>query len=343
MKGIMGGAAWIVLPLVLSGCLEIRQDNTLNPDGSGKAVFEMAAPAMPMMGMGGEEKGAKPDPDLMLKSFAKGTLDNAKGVETWSDVSFTLGDEGLMKFKGTAYFKDITKLELGGNNDKGGDGPTWAKDPKGGMALTLTMKKKASPAATATSEAKPLAMTDEDLAKQVKLARMQWQQMKPMMAMMMGKMKMEMIFRLPGTLAEVEGFKKDADGSVRVGFEGAKLMEAMDAMMADEAYLKASIKAGKDPVQDKNEEILMEKMFGTKGPMKARVTGDLKPAFDFEKEVKAAKEAYPKMIEKLGLDKVPAGGGMMGMPGFGMEGAAPTLPAPSAPPAPKTGPAPAAK
>ena len=66
--------------------------------------------------------------------------------------------------------------------------------------------------------------------------------------------------------------------------------------------------AGRNPVRDKNP-VMMEKVFGTRGPLTARVTGDLKPAFDYAKEVKAAKDAYPAMIKKLGLDNVPADSG----------------------------------
>ena len=35
------------------------------------------------------------------------------------------------------------------------------------------------------------------------------------------------------------------------------------------------------------------------------MTGDLKPLFDYEAEAKAAKEACPKMLERLGLAPSP--------------------------------------
>jgi hypothetical protein len=306
MKGIVSLALLGTLALVMVGCIELRQDTTVNPDGSGKAVIEMAMPAMPPMGMG-EPDAPKPGPDAVLKDFGKKTMDDAQGVETWSDVTLGMADDGRMKFKGTAYFKDVTKLHVGQSESPGGGGLTWAKDPKGGMILSMAMdpdkEKPKGPAAKAP------AMTDEELAKAVEQAKMQWQQMKPMMQMMLAKMKIENVFHLPGTLAEVTGFKKGADGSVSIAIEGAKVLEVMDKQMADEAYVKAALKAGKNPIEDKPSDEVMEKAFGFKGTLSARVTGDLKPLFDYAKEVKAAKDAYPKMIEKLGLDKVPASGG----------------------------------
>ena len=48
---------------------------------------------------------------------------------------------------------------------------------------------------------------------------------------------------------------------------------------------------------------MVELLFGSKGPFTAHVAGEMKPQFDYAAEVKAAKEAYPKMAEKLGLEK----------------------------------------
>jgi hypothetical protein len=150
-------------------------------------------------------------------------------------------------------------------------------------------------------------MTDDEIAKAVQAMKMQWPQAKGMMEMMLGKMKMDMIFHLPGTVAETAGFKKEADGSVRFTVEGAKILDVMDKMMADDAFLRSCVVAGTNPMKDNP--AVMEKVFGTKGPLTAHVTGDMKPAFDYAKESKAAADAYPAMIKKLGLDTVPADAG----------------------------------
>jgi hypothetical protein len=301
MRTILSVAAILAASAMLAGCFEIKQDTSLNPDGSGKAAVELTMPDMGAMGMtmGMKEETPPPDPEVTLKQFAKQTLDDTKGVEAWSDVSFARTEDGRMKFKGTAYFKDFAAFRL--STGKGDNGPTFRKDDKGGMVLELPMPSDEAKGPAAPAGPPPSA---EEMAKLIQAARLQYQQMRPMMEMMLGKMKVEMAFRLPGTLAEVSGFQKQPDGSVRIAMDGAKMLQVMDQLNADDAYVRQTILAGKKPGADMDPAVA-EKLFGTKGPIKARVTGDLKPLFDYAAAVKAAKEAYPKMIESLGLDKVP--------------------------------------
>jgi len=302
MRTLLSLAAILAASAMLAGCFELKQDASLNPDGSGKAVVELTMPDMGAMGMsmGMDDKAPPPDPEVTLKQFAKQTLDDSKGVEAWSDVSFARTEDGRMKFKGTAYFKDFATMHVG--QGQGGDG-VFRKDDKGGMVLEMTMSEDEAKAPEPPAKTPP--PSAEELAKQIQAQRLQYQQMRPMMEMMLGKMKVEMTFRLPGTLAEVSGFEKQPDGSVRIAMDGAKMLQAMDQLNADDAYVRQAILAGKKPGAEKMDPAVMEKMFGTKGPFRARVTGDLKPLFDYAAAVKAAKEAYPKMIEKLGLDKLP--------------------------------------
>lgn len=332
MRIKLGVVAVLLLSALVVGCFEIKQDATINPDGSGKAVVEVTMPDMPNMDMGsstGTDAAAKkaPDQELLLKQFVKETMESAKGVEAWTDVSFSRADDGRMKFKGTAFFKDFAKMHVG--QGEGAGGITWAKDEKG-MVLTMDPndKKGAAPAAAA-----PPAMTDEEVAKKVAQAQTEYNQMRPMMEAMMGKMKMEMIFHLPGTLGEVTGFQKMPDGSVKFALDGAKMLAVTDELMKDTAYVTAQIKAGKKPGNDKSDPALNEKIFGTKGALTAHVTGTLKPQFDYAAEVKAAKDAQPKMIEKLGLDGLPAKTGMSIMPGMGDSGPPPSGPPPAKAPA----------
>jgi hypothetical protein len=309
MRSMLGVMTVVSLAALAVGCFEIKQDTTLNPDGSGKAVVEYTMPDMPDMNMSPSgTPAAAPDPEVALKQFAKDTMDKSQGVEAWSDVSLKRQDDGRMTFKGTAYFKSIADFKVGQGQEK----PlTWTKDEKGGV---LTLKGPGGPEGPKTTPTPT--MTDEQVAKLVEAAQAQYQQARPMMEMMLAKMKMEMTFRLPGKVSETAGFQKQADGSVKLAIEGAKMLAVQDEMMKDKAALAAEIKAGRSA--GKNDAAVMEKLFGTKGDFTARVTGEMKPAFDYAAEAKAAKDAQPKMIEKLGLDKVPAKSGLsIGMPSMG--------------------------
>jgi hypothetical protein len=117
-----------------------------------------------------------------------------------------------------------------------------------------------------------------------------------------------MSFRLPGTLGDTSNLQKEQGGALRFVFDGAKALQAVDQLMADDAYLRERIAAGAEFGRGGAQlnDFMNEKLFGSRGPIQARVIGDLKPIFDYEAEAKAAKDAYPKMLERLGIAPAPA-------------------------------------
>lgn len=312
MRKALQVAAALAAVTLLVGCFETKQDFTLNPDGSGKVRVEMAMPQMPFS-LGPTDSQA--DPDLMAKQFVKGILDGSKGVDAWSEVSYTKTDDGRTRFLGTAYFKDLARLKL---QSVKMEGISFTKDSSGGMVLLMKEPESTQPAAP------PKPIPEAQLAQQIEMQRMQYQQMRPMMAATIGTMKMDVSFLLPGTLAEVSGFKKQPSGAVGLAITGTQMLKVMDELMADDAYVRQGALAGKKgagmggPQMD---EWTKEKLFGTKGPLQARVTGPFQPRFAYDAEVRAAKAAYGAMIERLGLTALPAAPPTPTLPpGFGMPG-----------------------
>jgi hypothetical protein len=136
----------------------------------------------------------------------------------------------------------------------------------------------------------------------------------------------------------VSVFQKEPSGAVRIVFDGAKILQAVDQLMADDAYMKTQMLAGYSIDRMRMDDTAKERLFGAKGPIRARVTGAVHPQFAYDSEVAAAKTNYPAMIQRLGLDKLPPpprplGFGLPpGQDGGGKGGGAP----------PKVGPAPGA-
>lgn len=296
MRKMLAVAAAVAAATLMVGCIETKQDYTLNPDGSGKVLVEMTMPQMPF-NLGPPD--GQVAPDLAAKQFVKQVLDGSKGVDAWSGVRYERTEDGRTRFIGTAYFKDLSQMELGSGKM---EGISFAKDDTGGMVLSIKERDGAK------SAAPPKELPQEQMAQRIQAERMQYQQMRPMMAAAFGTMKMDVSFRLPGTLAEVSGFKKEPSGAVRLAFDGAQMLKAMDELMADDTYVRQNVLAGKksaggSPQMDQQ---TREKLFGTKGPLRARVTGPFKPLFPYASEVAAAQAAHAKMIERLGLDKLPA-------------------------------------
>ena len=312
MRHVLMLAAMVSATVLAAGCLETKQDATLNPDGSGKARVEIVMSDMPFQMTPDQEP---PPPDMVAKQFAKSVLDGSKGVDAWADVSCQRTEDNRNRFSGTAYFKDFTKMELqGGQNE----GMTFTSDGKGGVILKMAPPKKDDQKPQA---APPPQLTEEQIQQRIQAERMKWQQMKPMMTLFLGKMKMEVTFRLPGPLTQVKGFQKTDDGGVRFGFDGEKVLAVLDKFMADDAFVRAQVlKGGGDPGQPPlDDPAVVKELFGVEGALEAHAGPPVSPQFDYNAEVQAAKAAYPGMIKKLGLDQLPQAQPMM-PPGFGFPG-----------------------
>ena len=282
--------------IILAGCLESRQDFVLNPDGSGKVVVDLLVmEMMPMMGEAGQG-----DPELPVKRMAREILDRSVMVDAWTDVAFDRADDGRIHFKGTAYFKEFGKMRLSRSKVTG---VSFTKDDQGGMVLTMETAEKKPP----SSATPPAKLSDDEIAQRIKDQRDKAQATRPMLELFMAKFKMDLVFRLPGTVAEATHFQREPGGAVRLTVEGQKILQVMDQLVADDAFMRDLVASGESfgPGGSRMSDAINEKLFGSKAPVRVRVNGDLKPLFDYEAEAKKARDAYPKMIEQLGLDKLP--------------------------------------
>jgi hypothetical protein len=291
--------------LLAVGCLETEEEYTLNPDGSGKVVVKAIMRSTDMMG--NQNVGTEKE----LKSTVRKILSESKGVETWKDVSYKRMDDGRIYFEGTAYFADMSKLELKfGDTSRDMLKPAFKKGPGGETLFELGGDEDAG----SGEQAPPKKLTDEQVDKEIKAARAQYQQMKPMMSGFFKGMKIKNRYHLPGTLEKVSNFKKAADGALEITMEGEKLLKAFDKRLNDDDWCKKQVKAGRNLLEDEGiSSELNEDIFGEKGPIRAVLKGEIKPLFDYKTEVEAARKAFPEMVKKLDIRGVvpaePAKGG----------------------------------
>ncbi|MBI5722983.1 MAG: hypothetical protein HZA50_03415 [Planctomycetes bacterium] len=297
MKNSAIAALCLTAAFIIGGCFEITQVYTLNPDGSGKVAFENVSPNM--SGMMTPDGGEKPDPAKESPKAVKDFMEASKGVDAWADMSCSVLEDGRLSIKGVAYFSDLAKLSFKGESK---NSAKWAKNDKGGVLEFEMADNKSADA----PQSAPADLTEEQIAAEIKKAREQWKQAKPIMQGVFANIKMDITFILPGKLGEVSGFTKTDAGGVRFLFSGKKYLEVMDQFMADDKAMAEALKKGtKKGEPDKD--YTMQAMFGAKGPFKAAVTGELKPAFEYAAEVEKAKAAMPDMLKKLeaGAAKTP--------------------------------------
>ena len=104
------------LAAILTGCIEMEQQVTLNPDGSGKLTVTSAVAIPDLGGLGGD--GAKPDPRGQAREIVVGIL-RSEGIEAWTNVKYEVGKDGKSRATATGFFPDVTKVRI--SNQLAGD------------------------------------------------------------------------------------------------------------------------------------------------------------------------------------------------------------------------------
>lgn len=280
----------------LAGCIESKKEVTLNPDGSGKVVYEIKQPLDYMMNISFNGKEQKDDPEEKAKKAIADIIKNSKGVDAWEEVSYVVGDETNLKFKGTAYFKSFNDVKVdspGFDNsskvivDKKGLTITWKKEKKKGMG-------RPSP----DNKTLPVKLSDKELARKVRKTQAEMKQSLAMMGPMLSGFKDEVIFHLPGKIDKFNNFKKVDSNTVSLSFSGEEAIKVMQEFAKDKKAIAESIKAGNDGPSD---EYMNKMLFGNEKEIMAH-TKNMKTQFDYNKAVKKAKKNFPAMCKKLGVE-----------------------------------------
>jgi hypothetical protein len=274
---------------VLPGCYERTETVIINPDGSGKMLIETDA-AVPLAdGPGKQKPTAVKFGQQLLANF----INNSRGIDAWSDVAISEARDGRAHIAAVAYFPDISQVRF--------DLPltmSWRKMDNGTYLLLVDRTRSA-----ATS---PLALTDEQLKDQVAKAQAQYKEKQLALQTQLNAFTLRLKFILPGAVSDMHVFSKTQDG-VSLTLDGKKIATALDKFMADDEALGRTIKSGQDLTD--NDDILLDAMYGQKGPVVVRVklpaenAGGL-PSFDYRTESRAAALAQHDMLEAAGVQLV---------------------------------------
>jgi hypothetical protein len=291
------------LALATAGCIDFEEEFTLNPDGSGKVVVQWVyAPVEIKMDREQEPVHA----DEAVKKAARDELEKSEGVECWKDVSTKLRDDGKIAFKGTAYFRDLSKMKI---HTQGVSAYltsfSLSKDDRGNLVLIPVHE------ANEKKEPVPIPANEEEIKKRIRDERFGYQQIRPMTEALLNPMKVKVRVHLPGSVGATSCFKKGSDRSVEIVFDGKAALKVLDQAAMDDEFLRSRFKEGGGLVTGGPgfEEVFSERLFGEKGPIRAVTTGELKPFFDLEKEAnEEVRKAYAKLCETLGVGAVAAAG-----------------------------------
>jgi len=277
--------------LFLTGCFDTKEDFTLNPDGSGKVTIEsIFAPFQ--LDMSEDKK----TPEQKLQAAIATVLDNAKGVAAWRDVTYTQQDDGRIRFKGTAYFADLNKVEFQNLTMMNFS----LQKTNGTLVLESRMKKHE------TKKTAPAKLSDAEMTAKTKESRASYQSARPMAVGLLATLKQEAVFHLPGPARDVSNFKSTPAGDLQLRLAGTNMLTAMDVLTASDDWWRKQLAINDNPMRDgmdmDNE--FNEKLFGQNGPVRAVIAGGA-AKFDYATELAAAKKEFAALRKKLGAESTP--------------------------------------
>lgn len=298
MKGFLSLILLIAVAVIFAGCIETKQEITLNPDGSGKVIYQTVRPLENFNISMQNDDAKKPTPEEKAEKEVKAILEHSDGIDAWMDVSYKINDLGKLEFKGTAYFKSINDVKIGGtikssNNVK----VETSKD-----AMTVTWAGKLNKKPIVESRKKPENLTEAQINKQIQVNQARLKQMQGMMSAMLTGFKDETVLHLPGKITDINNMQQVNDNTAELIIEGDKILKIMKEFSNDKQAMRQAIEQGENIKQGPPDSFIAKKMFGEDGDVIVKTSGELKPQFDYEKEVGIAKKAFPELCTKLGLE-----------------------------------------
>ena len=285
-------AIWVAAAcLLLNACFEIKQEFTLNPDGSGKVVMDATFPQLTLTG------DQKQD-DAALKKAVAEFLEESEGIEAWKDVSYEWTDDGRIHFVGTGYFTDLSAIKF---DNVGLVEFAWKKTGQNGQ-LSMSFSENEDAA-----DPPPVATDPDKRAEEIKAERAKFKQSKAMMAGFMGTMSHRATFTLPGKAGKTHHFKTADDGKISLKVTGSQMLDAMEKLVNDDEWMATNSFNVENGPSDTA--ALNAALFGSKDPAIARRTAVSKPLFPYARELAEAKKAYATLEETLGTKIGPAATG----------------------------------
>lgn len=277
-----------LLPLLfmLIACEDSKVQITLNPDGSGKLAYRST-----LIGFGIDylDLEAEEFAETLKSNLRSNILGRFEGVDAWKDVTYDVDEEGDLNFQATVYFQDINQLKLPQPILGLYDGFAIVAD--GDQAkLSLVL-----PQEVETTET----LSGDELEEALARIYSSYDQQAEFIQKGLELYQTELHLNLPGEIIHSEVFTTESETS-SVGLQGDDLINTIDVMMQDEAFLLEQAKANLNPINAFPVNYFEAQLFAATPSLDFKLTG---PSFDYSsevtEEVRAASEAF---LSEFGLE-----------------------------------------
>jgi len=141
-------------------------------------------------------------------------------------------------------------------------------------------------------------MTDKEADAFLLKQRVEYQKARPLFEMMFNSLKVKTVLNLPGDIADLKGFQKDGPRAISQVIDGGEILGVIKKfIMMDASELKKFAAAN-------NEKDVMALLgpLAKVGELDVTVKGPGTAQFDYDKEVREARAAYPALRKALNLD-----------------------------------------
>ena len=271
--------------LLLAGCFQIKQVFTLNPDGSGKVQIEATFISMNL-------SESKID-EAQARNAISEIIEKSEGIEAWSDLTFSVLEDGMISMQATAYFPDINKVKIHNLST-----PEEMEYKDHVLSFFLS---------TEQSGANKMELTNEQIKTRAQQQKKNFEKEGKMLDAFFETMKSEKIFILPGK-GEVVAGKVDLtdEGYPKINFIGKDFLAEFKALAQEDKFWEeqVKVKAGmQERVDDSFQQRMTARILGDKIAPSIRIS-DTTPLFDYQKEVSEAKANFDGMLSELGIDPI---------------------------------------
>jgi hypothetical protein len=223
------------------------------------------------------------------------------GVDAWKGVEYRLGGT---RFRGTAYFRDVADLKLGGKifclN------PKYDRTPTGQLAVTIALPNDKGEIEFEEERAsrESLDVSEEEFRHEVRRPRDLYEDGRTHVVAAYAAMNIRSVFQLPGEPREVSGFLRRQDGWLEVSVYGQASVAALDGIVASDELLREHLLLERSRADDRQARVFLSgDVLERLRACRAVLEGPRQPLFDYETEVEEARSGMKELVQELTYGK----------------------------------------
>ncbi|MFA5291974.1 MAG: Ig-like domain-containing protein [Phycisphaerae bacterium] len=270
---------FLLLPLIFfAGCIRGQAVVSLNPNGSGKIMFEGLYDPCSLK--------EEPDVSQSFRGFIediKNTLLKSEGIDAWKNVDWRVVGNDKFYFRAQAYFKSIDDVTICLGNMKGNLKAFYQRNEKQLCLLELKSLKTEANDITTDIQRRHSAVRYELFCQAVEK--------------ILDGLRVSIILYLPADVEKFKGFNEIDQRAVQYVLDGKQMLYLLESIRQQRQYELVE-RQQYNRVEFLNNELLPLWLDNWE-PLKVYFSDSNEYLFDYEKEKTNAQKEYLRIMERL--------------------------------------------